>query len=86
MGRTERERKKNERKELGCDLHPWEGPMKEESFLHPEKFPHQWKDQPEQRGSFGVLQESAVTSLQQPEQRETCIDIDGQCHHLCSPS
>ena len=36
------EKKKKVRKELGWDLHPWEGALKEERFLHPGKSPHQW--------------------------------------------
>ena len=80
--------KKKEREKgiwmAGWDLHPWEGAMKEEMFLYTGVSPHWQGDQPRQRGSFGVLEESATTGFQQPEQRETCTD--GQCHHPALPS
>lgn len=36
----ENKRQKKVRKELGWDLHPREGAVKEERFLHPGKSPH----------------------------------------------
>ena len=40
--------KKNERKELGWDLGPWEGIVKKENFLHPGKSPQWQRHQPRQ--------------------------------------
>ena len=40
--------KKNERKELGWDLGPWEGVVKEENFLHHGKSPQWQRHQPGQ--------------------------------------
>ena len=34
--------KKKETKESGCDLHLWEGAVKEEKFPHTRKPPHWW--------------------------------------------
>ena len=50
--KKKKERKKKVKKESGPDLCPWEGAVKEESFLHPGKPFQQWGDQPGQKGIF----------------------------------
>ena len=72
------------RKESGQDLHPWDGAVKEERFLYPGKSCHRWGDQPGQRGSFRASEKNTATSLQQSEQRKTCID--SQYHSSALPS
>ena len=47
--------KKNERKELGWDLGPWEGAVKEDKFLHPGKSPQWQRHQPGQDGELWCL-------------------------------
>ena len=58
LGRTKEKRKKKERKELGRDLHPWEGAVKEERFPHMRKSSHWRGDQTGQRGSFRASEDS----------------------------
>ena len=49
---------KKETKELGWDLHLWEGAVKEEKFPHTMKPPHWWE---REVGSFGASEERAAT-------------------------
>lgn len=44
---------------MGWDLHPWEGAVEEEGFLHPGKPPHQ-RDLPGRKGSFRASKENAA--------------------------
>ena len=58
-----RKKKKKERKELGQDLSPWEGGVKEERFLHQGKPPHWQGDRPGQKVSFRASEESVAAGL-----------------------
>lgn len=57
--RIGRKIKRKMRKESGWDLHPWEGAVEEEGFLHPGKPPHQ-RDLPRQKGSLRASKENAA--------------------------
>ena len=77
-----RKKKERERKELEWNLWPWEGAVKEESFLPAGKSAYWQGDQSGQRGRFRALDEK-TTCLQQLECRDTCTD--GQCFCPHSP-
>ena len=72
------------RRELGLDLHPGKGAVKQERFPHSGKTFHQWEDQPGQKGSFRGSEESATASCQQAVQRET--GTENPCHLAAIPS
>ena len=75
---------KKKRRELGPDLHPGKGAVKQERFPHSGKTFHQWEDQPEQKGSFRGSEESATASCQQAVQRET--GTENPCYLTAIPS
>ena len=66
------------------DLRPWEGAVKEETFLHPGKHLHWRGDQLGQKGSFRGSEESATTGWWQAEQRE--MGTEDRCHLVAIPS
>ena len=80
--RKSKKKKERERKELEWNLWPWEGAVKEESFLPAGKSAYWRGDQSGQRGRFRALDEK-TTCLQQLECRDTCTD--GQCFCPHSP-
>lgn len=49
---------------MGWDLHPWEGAVEEEGFLHPGKPPHQ-RDLPGRKGSFRASKENAAARVEE---------------------
>ena len=73
---AQKKKKREREKKSRCNLHPWEGAVKEERFPHTGKSPH-WGDQLGQRGSFRALEKNAAIGLQRAKWRETCTE--GQC-------
>ena len=80
--------KKKMRTELGWDLHPWEGAVEEERFLHPGK-PLYQRDLPGQKGSFRASKENAAARVEgklsrwsrwQPE-TQVCQCGQGRCQN-----
>lgn len=57
-------------KEAGCNLHPWEGTVKEDRVPHPGKPPHLQEDQWGQKGNYAGSEESITTGLWQAEQKD----------------
>jgi len=75
-----KKKRERERKESEWNLWPWEGAVKEESFLPAGKSARWRGDQSGQRGRFRALDEN-TTCLQQLEWRETCTDSQCLCPH-----
>ena len=82
VGQKKKQEKKRERerKESEWNLWPWEGAVKEESFLPAGKSARWRGDQSGQWGRFRALDEN-TTCLQQLEWRETCTDSQCLCPH-----
>ena len=62
--KRKRKKEKRKRKELGWDLHPREGAVKEVRFPYPGKSPHWRGDQPGWKGSL-----EALSRVQKPDCR-----------------
>lgn len=57
-------------KEAGCNLHSWEGTVKEDRVPHPGKPPHLQGDQRGEKASYTGSEESITNGLWQAEQRD----------------
>ena len=69
-GTKKSEKKKKKEEEMGQDLFPWEGAMKDKMFPQPGKPFHQLGDWLAQKESLRGSEESSLVSLQEVEQRD----------------
>ena len=67
----QKKKEKTETKELGQDLHQWEGAVKGERFPHIRKPLHRQRLQVEEGGSFGAMAESTATGVRRAKRRDS---------------